>query len=67
VKEWRRVGWLQSIQSRPQDGQPLSGLSEHAPWLAYNYLNNHLKASGVKIISDCDGKHTRVVGNHDRS
>ncbi len=26
---WTRVGWLKSIQSRPKDGKPLSGMSEH--------------------------------------
>ena len=35
-----------------------------APWLTYKYLNN-LGASGVQMIFDCDGKHTRVIGNHD--
>lgn len=35
-----------------------------APWLTYKYLNN-LGASGVRVIFDCDGKHTRVIGNHD--
>ncbi len=26
---WTRVGWLKSIQARPKDGKPLSGMSEH--------------------------------------
>ena len=26
---WTRVGWLKSIQARPKDGKPLSGMSEY--------------------------------------
>ncbi len=26
---WTRVGWLKSIQARPKDGKPLSGMTKH--------------------------------------
>lgn len=36
--QWQRIDWLKVIQGRPQDGKPLSGMSQHDADLALSSL-----------------------------